>query len=132
MTEMNTGTTLYDMNKSAMLNLPPLNKRQVRSNLTKVSDYVTETNNRYYMMLCHDARDYTVFNCSSTKAETLEKLLYELRLCLENRGLIYSIEKDSNGAIEIWVRGTGYCEYLEKDQFYVYYFFPYDAAIIEV
>ncbi len=54
--------TLYDMNKNVIANLSALSKRQVKDRLLETSEYIKKTDNRYYMMLCHEARDYTVFN----------------------------------------------------------------------
>ena len=130
MAEINMGT-LYDMNKNVIANLSPLGKGQIRETLnSEVSEYLKDTDNTYYMMLCHEARDYTVFRISDYSS--IPDAIKELKECLNNRGELYSIAKDTNGAIEIWIKGTGFCEYLEKDKFYMYYLFPYDAAIIEV
>lgn len=130
MAEVSMGT-LYDMNKNVIANLSALSKRQVKDRLLEISEYIKKTDNRYYMMLCHEARDYTVFNIQKND-DSIHNAIEELKLCLDNRGEIYSIAEDTNGAIEIWIKGTGYCEYLEKDKFYMYYLFPYDAAVIEV
>ena len=116
MAEVSMGT-LYDMNKNIFANLNALSKRQVKDNLLKVSEYIKKTNNRYYMMLCHEARDYTVFNIQKND-DSIQNAIKELKLCLDNRGEIYSIAEDTNGAIEIWIKCTGYCEYLEKDNEY--------------
>lgn len=130
MAEVSMGT-LYDMNKNVIANLSALSKKQVKDRLLEASEYIKKTDNRYYMMLCHEARDYTVFSIQKND-DSIHNAIEELKLCLDNRGEIYSIAEDTNGAIEIWIKGTGYCEYLEKDKFYMYYLFPYDAAVIEV
>ena len=57
------------------------------------------------------------------KAMEISKILVDE--CLKNRGEIRGIDitKDK-GAIEIWL--------VINEEAYCYYFFPYDAAVIEV
>lgn len=129
MAEVSMGT-LYDMNKSAMENLSALSRNQIKKNIAgKVGSYIEDTKNTYYMLLCNETRDYTVFKLSD--ANKLSEMLNELRLCLSDRGDVYSIDKDENGAIEIWIKGIGYMPMVENEQFYCYYFFPYDSAVLE-
>ena len=57
--------TLYDVNKSAMEGLSALSRNQIKRALTdKVGEYVKDTDNTYYMLLCNETRDYTVFRLS--------------------------------------------------------------------
>ena len=114
--------TLYDVNKSAMEGLSALSRNQIKRALTdKVGEYVKDTDNTYYMLLCNETRDYTVFRLS--ELDNLSAMLKEMQLCLSDRGEIYSIDKDKNGAIEIWIRGTGFMPLIENEKFYCYYFF---------
>ena len=109
--------TLYDVNKSAMEGLSALSRNQIKRALTdKVGKYVKDTDNTYYMLLCNETRDYTVFRLS--ELDNLSAMLKEMQLCLSDRGEIYSIDKDKNGAIEIWVRGTGFMPLIENEKFY--------------
>ena len=122
--------TLYDVNKSAMEGLSALSRNQIKRALTdKVGEYVKDTDNTYYMLLCNETRDYTVFRLS--ELDNLSAMLKEMQLCLGDRGEIYSIDKDKNGAIEIWIRGTGFMPLIENKKFYCYYFFPYDSAVLQ-
>lgn len=122
--------TLYDVNKSAMEGLSALSRNQIKRALTdKVGEYVKDTDNTYYMLLCNETRDYTVFRLS--ELDNLSAMLKEMQLCLGDRGEIYSIDKDKNGAIEIWIRGIGFMPLIENEKFYCYYFFPYDSAVLQ-
>lgn len=78
------------------------------------------------MLLCHEQRDYTLFNFIDYKGEDTDIICAdELIECLLNRGKIKGIDitKDNN-AIEIWIS-------IDKEAF-AYYFFPYDSGVIEI
>ena len=80
----------------------------------------------YFMLLCHEQRDYTLFNFIDYKGEDTDIICAdELIECLLNRGKIKGIDitKDNN-AIEIWIS-------IDKEAF-AYYFFPYDSGVIEI
>lgn len=128
------GITLYDLNKQAILkNEKPFSKKEL---CLKCQDVIgTYFNNKmkfnanYFMLLCHERRDYTVYriinsilkeNPTGLAASSIEGLL-------NNRGFVYSIEPtEDKNAIEIWVK-----PYNETDVF-VYYLFPYNEGIVEV
>ena len=122
MAELNLGT-LYDFNKEAMKNEKPLDLIQFNVQTKEVCVEMQEREAQYWMLLCHERRDYTVFNiiaCSDVK-----DIEVELRPTLLNRGTIISIEKQPDEAWEIWIRD-------EDEDNFVYYLFPYDNGIIEV
>jgi len=127
--------TLYDVNKNLVeMNLPSLTQEELQNKKDIIVDFINETGNAYYMLLCNDRKDYTIFHRSyngttklfcdneGTVEETLETVLIDE--CLPNRGETKSIELTENkDAIEIWIS-------INKES-YCYMFFPYDAAIIE-
>lgn len=124
MAEVGLGT-LYDMNKAIIEQQGKMSKTAFKDRLNGlVTDFFKTTDNTYYMMLCNEQRDYTVFRIS--EFEAISKAVQELKECIENRGAVMSIEKDKNGAIEIWIKD------MSDEQNYCYYLFPYDTAIIEV
>lgn len=126
MAELGMGT-LLDYNKSAIKSLGALNKAKMKTGIREVEQFFKDTDNTYYMMLCHENRDYTVFRIS--EVESIPEAASIVKECLENRGKTYSIEKDKNGAIEIWIEMKNF---EDEDELYCYLLFPYDAAIIEV
>ena len=82
------------------------------------------------MLLCHERRDYTLFDLGyethNTYKEKCQKTVNVLiDECLQNRGEIRGIDitKDKQ-AIEIWISA-------EEDS-YAYYFFPYDKGVIDI
>ena len=120
--------TLYDMNKNIVQNSEiKLSEGALNSKKEIVKNFVNKTNNYYYMLLCNERKDYTIFHidnlCDDKKPMELSLCLIDE--CLINRGEIRGIDltKD-NDAIEIWLSIEG--------ESYVYYFFPYDAAIVEI
>lgn len=117
--------TLYDMNKGIVeKSVPDLTKEELEDKKNLIIEFLKDTSNKYYMLLCNDKKDYTVFRRISKQntGNTLANILIDE--CLQNRGNTKSIEyTETKDAIEIWISidGESYC----------YYFFPYDTAIIE-
>ena len=120
--------TLYDMNKNIVKqNEIELSKGVLNSKKQIITDFIKKCNNSYYMLLCNERKDYTVFRwvniCNDEDAKEIAKILVDE--CLINRGEIRGIDlTKTRDAIEIWM--------VIDDDAYVYYFFPYDSAIIEV
>jgi len=114
--------TLYDINKSIIENnIKELTSEEIEEKKELIDSLLQRTNNKYYMLLCNDRKDYTVFVNEENDIDNFLKIL--LDECLPNRGKIKSIEDtEDNQAIEIWlsIEGESYC----------YYLFPYDNAII--
>lgn len=126
MAEVNMGT-LYDWNKSAMEQLKPLSEVELKDKLRAIREDLF-LKGRYYMLLCHECRDYTLLTFIQPDAEYTngeferKKMANELKECLENRGNILSIERETD-AWEIWIRNV--------EGVFCYYLFPYDQGVIE-
>ena len=119
--------TLYDMNKNLVeKNIPDLTEEELNNKKELFISYLKDTNNYYYMLLCNDKKDYTILRLAVKSDDIRLNKLTNILVdeCLTNRGKVKSIELTENkDAVEIWlsIDGESYC----------YYFFPYDAAIIE-
>ena len=127
--------SLYDLNKTLVeQNVTALSEEEMQNKKNLIIDFVNNSNNTYYMLLCNEKKDYTIFHRQWSNesqqfldnlgilGDTLEKILIDE--CLPNSGKTKSIELTENkDAIEIWlsIDGESFC----------YYFFPYDMAIIE-
>ena len=114
---------LYDINKNIVAqNEIKLSEGILNSKKEIIKNFINKTNNNYYMLLCNERKDYTVFHNNNLSMETAKILVDE---CLINRGEIRGIDitKDKN-AIEIWL--------VIENEAFVYYFFPYDMGVIEV
>ena len=126
--------TAYDINKQVIDQLPALTAEEIESNKDIIGQFVQNTNNEYYMLLCREKNYFTlchrVLGMNPSPADnvrqysewpneliTTEDLIIECAKCL---GEIKSIEL-VDGAVEIWV----------TDPFdtYVMYFFPYDGGV---
>ena len=120
--------TLYDVNKGLVAkNVIELTEGVINSKKEIVKNFIMKTENAHYMLLCKEQSDYTIFrryNMEDTeKAMEISNILIDE--CLKNRGEIRGIDlTNDKGAIEIWL--------LIEEEAYCYYFFPYDAAVIEV
>ena len=126
MADINLGN-LYDFNKEAMKNEKPLDPIMFNTKTQKVAEEIWELmedcGDQYWMLLCHDRRDYTLFNILG--AVDADPIVKELRPTLLNRGQVISIDKQPNDAWEIWIRDS-------ENENFVYYLFQYDNGVIEI
>jgi hypothetical protein len=120
--------TLYDINKNIVKqNEIKLSEGVLNSKKQIITDFIKKCNNHYYMLLCNERKDYTVFRWVNISNDDDTKEIAQILVdeCLTNRGEIRGIDlTKTKDAIEIWM--------VIDDEAYVYYFFPYDNAIIEV
>ena len=124
MSEIDVGMgTLYDVNKQLNLNEKILTRTEIKKVLKEVKDYFRKHKDKYFMLLCKEKSDYTLFNFNNKNDISLQSAIKDLQECLENRGQIISIEPDGEYALEIWLK-------VEDDTF-LYYIFPYDIGVIE-
>lgn len=114
--------TLYDINKNIMTqNCVKMDRDVLRKRLKELREYFKK-HQTYHMLLCHERRDYTVFVVNKEKEASLNEAIEAIKDCMVNRGTILDIEKQPDGAYEIWLR-------IDEEAF-CYYLFPYDEAII--
>ena len=115
--------TLYDINKNLMKKEKKLSYPVLTNKLKQVTKFF-KNNKMYFMLLCNEAKDYTIFKINNHASA--EKATEELKECLLNRGEILGISKvdEIQEAFEIWIK--------TNNDAYCYYLFPYDEAIIEV
>ena len=115
--------TLYEINKNLMKKEKKLSYPALTNKLKQVTK-LFKNNKMYFMLLCNDAKDYTIFKINNHSSA--EKATEESKECLLNRGEILGISKvdEIQEAFEIWIK--------TNNDAYCYYLFPYDEAIIEV
>lgn len=124
MAEIESGLTLYDLNKDLLQKEKSLSSTKIKQKRPDIIKFFNEIKNNYYMLLCNELKDYTVFKTDDKREDTYTIAADELILCMQNRGNILSIDRTSDKvALEIWMR--------IEDKIYVYYAFGYDAAIID-
>jgi len=122
MAEVTLGT-LYDFNKQAMLQEPILTVAEKSIAIDQlVEELLNNISAKAYMCLNNERRDFTIF--LNTKIPKMKgHVKNDIREFIDNRGDLISIEKQENGAYEIWIR--------DNDECFCYMFFDYTNAIIE-
>lgn len=120
---------LYDINKQIMDKEPELSTEET----TKIKEelcswFLEKINQKYFMILCHEERDYTLFNLDGLRIGSTDKekciiAAEDVIDCMKNRGILLSVCKQDDGAYEIWIKKTEGC--------CAYYLFPYGAAVLE-
>ena len=116
---------LYDLNKDIMKELPTLTPEEIKDKEKDLQNSFCKKNEHYYMLLCNEQKDYTVFHLSYSEGiPSYVTAAKEVIECLKNRGKILAIDYiEETGAYECWIKRSGLC--------YMYALFPYDAAVIE-
>lgn len=122
---------LYDINKQMMANEPVVTMEERASQGEHLERWLeTFFPQKYFMMLCHERRDYTLFNLDKTSSwaapapYTISTVCKDIFECLDNRGDLISIEQQPDNTWEFWIRTI-------DDQCVVYYLFPYGEAVLE-
>ena len=102
--DVDLGTTLYDANKQLVKQTEkPLTHPELTTKQFLLEDFF-EKISKFAMMLCHEQRDYTVFELDKFSLTAPNTAAREVIGCCINRGSILSIEKtDDDIAIEIWI-----------------------------
>lgn len=121
-TEVTLGTA-YEINKDLVERYEKeLTVEEIAEKKTMLLNYLDSHKDTYYMLLCNDRKDYTLFNLAESKKELVDVLVDE---CLKNRGILKGIDQTQDEyAIEIWLS-------IDQEAF-CYYFFPYGEAVIKV
>ena len=98
----------------------PLDVIALQVSVKKMITDIYERKIPYWMLLCRERNDYTVFI-----PLTLEGTYKDMLETLQNRGEVLDIEKQEDGNYEIWIWDSS-----TKDSF-AYYFFNYEFGIIQ-
>lgn len=118
----------YELNKIFYGQGKPLSAFKTRELIGNMAcrfrKWVWDDKHKYFMLLCKERSDYTLFNMIDANFDMAE-LKDALWDCFINRGEVYDIhfEKNTN-AYEVWLK--------IDEGFYVYYLFPYDIGVIEI
>ena len=121
-TNGNLSLSAYEINKQVISQLPPLSAEELIEKKILIREFMINTQNKYFMLLCRDINYYTLFHLDvyENTDERLEDILFAE--CAIFIGAIKAVDPTDDGAIEIWVTN-------ETDT-YAMYFFPYDAGVI--
>jgi hypothetical protein len=119
----------YEANKMLIAqNGKPISKLKLNTIIgdmaVRFRKWVWDNKCKYFMLLCKDRSDYTLFNMVDSNFD-IQELKEALKDCFTNRGDVYDIHYEKNtDAYEIWLK--------IEDEFYAYYLFPYDIGVIEI
>lgn len=113
--------TLYEVNQQAYEQLPKMTKAELEEAKEKLSKFLYNSYNTYYMMLNHDKKYYTVFVIK--KEINILSIADEIIDVSKSLGQIKGIEVTDQGMVEIWISNSGECN--------MYALFPYDKGVIE-
>ena len=129
---------MYDYNKAIFNNKPALTTEEIAEGKKLLARFFNRNvlkDRHYFMLLCRDINYYTLFRAIHTSEEAGRTFADETIECLNNLGVIKSIDRDdlTKTNIEIWV------EIEEKDEEgnatkeqVCMYIFPYDEGVIEI
>ncbi len=100
--------TLYDLNKGLVQQAEiKLSEGVLNSKKEITKNFLIEKNSNYYMLLCNERKDYTIFRMGNhydykDKSKKVASILVDE--CLINRGEIRGIDiTQDKEAIEIWM-----------------------------
>lgn len=116
---------LYDINKQVVTQLPDLTEEDLAVKKDMIKDYLRNTNNEYYMLLCSEKSYYTLFHVSSGLYD-LPFVENELIECLQNL-----FDDNKIKAIDLTTDKTGLEIWGVDQEPMVAYFFPYDQGVVE-
>ena len=118
--------TLYDLNKEAYNKVMPYNLSDLNEHLEELYLWTLNNGSKYFMLLCKERNDYTIFNFSElTDKKYHYGITVDLKECLQNRGVILDIRYIvDNDCWEIWLRSAG--------ENFMFMFFECNDFIIEV
>ncbi len=114
---------LYDLNKSINKLEKTLTATEKKRVLREIKTYFRNVDNKYFMLLCKERSDYTIFAFNDKNEVVMQKAMQDIKECFDNRGKLISVEPAEGNALEIWLR--------VDDESFVYYLFPYDVGVIE-
>ena len=121
---------LYDINKQLMEQEPEISSEELQTAKENLREWLTHNfNQKYFMLLCHELRDYTLFNLDKTdtwkmaKPQTIFTAAEDIIECMTNRGTLLVVDQQEDGVWELWIRNSSGC--------FAYYLFPYGTAVLE-
>lgn len=115
---------LYDLNKQIISQMPVLDADGLERAVRIINDYVGDTEQTFYMLLCRDINYYTLFHRVNTLIEP--DVGSSVLECTTDIGAIKSVEETGDGAIEIWVEPSE-----DNTEPVAMYLFGYDMGVVE-
>lgn len=123
MADMELGT-LYETNQELYKHLTPPSEKELDTQLASIGAWFSSKyRDTYFMLLCREKNDYTVFRL---KGSEYFEAIQELKEVLQSRGTILEVVYSHDFHFyECWVRD-------DEGNVSMYAFFPCDDFVIEV
>ena len=122
--KIDTGMSLYELNKQGYAQLLPYDETQIQDAITWINEFSDKNKGKYYMLLCKEISYYTVFEKDFLEYDCLS-LGHGVIECLDNVGTIHGIDDNGEGALEIWVKTS-------DEEVYCMLLFNYDVGVVKV
>lgn len=122
--KIDTGMSLYELNKQGYAQLLPYDETQIQDAITWINEFSDKNKGKYYMLLCKEMSYYTVFEKDFLEYDCLS-LGHGVIECLDNVGTIHGIDDNGEGALEIWVKTS-------DEEVYCMLLFNYDVGVVKV
>ena len=99
---MNSNLTLYEFNQQMYSQMEPLSHDALHPLLTNIGDWFSKSRSKWFMLMCHELRYYTIFDFARPY---YNKALTELQACAAGMGKIVGIEYNHDQDYwEIWIK----------------------------
>ena len=119
--EIDSGLTLYDINKNLLSKEKPLDPIALNVKVNNmIGDIFKKAKSTTWMLLCRERNDYTVFIMLTPKGTVNEMIE-----TLNNRGQVLDINNLEDGNYEIWISD------IETKEIFAYYLFDYSFGIVQ-
>lgn len=117
--------TVYDLARAQLQDAAPLDEYEIRNLFSNIAAWFSvDITDQYYMLLCRELADYTVFNFLSMNYDKGKSELLEV---IQSRGSVIRVDYNHEQKyFEIWVR------YNKDHEPHMYAFFPCNDFVIEV
>ena len=126
MEDSNIKANLYDINATAIAQLPPQTTYElIEEDIKLINNFITKFEDTYYNLLCKEISGGSFYTTIFRRTWAAEETMGEAVLdCLKSLGTIHAISDEENH-IEIWVKEP-------NEHMICLLFFNYDLGIVEV
>lgn len=120
--------SLYELNKTLYKSMPEITFNELQEKKKELRKWIDEQKSKYFMLLCRERSDYTVFHIYvpiliDPTVLPIEREIIDI-VCSRGRvKAMETIEDNSENVIQFWVE--------DNDAVYMYALFPYDVGVIE-
>ena len=119
---------LYEYSKLFVNGMSKISEEDLKIGKTLIKNYLKERDQEFYMLLCREIYDFSIFQNELYKTEdwNSEEFFSAILDCFANRNMVIkSIDRaEDTAAIEIWVQA--------EDQPFCFYLFPSDLGVIKI